>query len=216
MPIRASRRTRTRPVLVLALALPLALCACSGRGDGAERDSATRTGALADTAALSATAGFVETSAAFTDAGILAMLDEANQSDSSAAALAIEKASDPEVKAFAAAMMQDHHALRVTGEQLERRLSLTPLLPAADPLAPALDDEMLTLRRAGEGPGPGFDRAYAEKEAITHQAIVDFAERARRSTPNPQIRAYIDQMTPVLRRHLARALVLKNKLAPAT
>jgi len=213
MPTRPSRRTRTRPILVLALALPLALCACSARGDGADRDSATRTGALADTAALSATAGFVETSAAFTDAGILAMLDEANQSDSSAAALAIEKASDAEVKAFAAAMMQDHHALRMKGEQLEKQLSLTPRLPAADPLAPALDDEMVALRAASEG--PGFDRAYAEKEAITHQAIMDFAERARRSTPNPQIRDYIDQMTPVLRRHLARALSLKNKLAPA-
>jgi putative membrane protein len=213
MPTRPSRCTRTRPVIVLALALPLALCACSGKGDGAERDSATRTGALADTAALSATAGFVETSAAFTDAGILAMLDEANQSDSSTAALAIEKASDAEVKAFAAALMQDHHALRVKGEQLEKQLSLTPQLPAADPLAPALDDEMVALRAASEG--PGFDRAYVEKEAITHQAIMDFAERARRSTPNPQIRAYIDQMTPVLRRHLARALALKNKLAPA-
>jgi putative membrane protein len=213
MPTRPSRRTGTRPVLALALALPLAFCACGGRGDGAERDSATRTGALADTAALSATAGFVETSAAFTDAGILAMLDEANQSDSSAAALAIEKATDAEVKAFAAAMMQDHHALRVKGEQLEKQLSLTPQLPAADPLAPALDDEMVALRAAGEG--PGFDRAYVGKETITHQAIMDFAERARRSTPNPQIRAYIDQMTPVLRRHLARAMALKNKLGPA-
>lgn len=213
MPTRPSRCTRTRPVLGLAVALPLALCACSGKGDGAERDSATRTGALADTAALSATAGFVETSAAFTDAGIVAMLDEANQADSAAAALAIDKASNPEVKAFAAAMMQDHHALRLKGEQLEKQLSLTPQLPAADPLAPALDDEMVALRAAGEA--SGFDRVYVEKELITHQTIIDFAERARRSTPNPQIRAYIDQMTPVLRRHLARALALKNKLAPA-
>jgi putative membrane protein len=213
MPTRPSRRTRTRPAIALALALPLALGACGDKGDGGDRDAATRAGALADTAALSATAGFVETSAAFTDAGIVAMLDEANQADSAAAAIAIDKASDPEVKAFAAAMMQDHHALRLKGEQLEKQLSLTPQLPAADPLAPALDDEMTALRAAGEA--SGFDRAYVEKELITHQTIIDFAERARRSTPNPQIRAYIDQMTPVLRRHVARALVLKNKLAPA-
>lgn len=213
MPTRPSRRTRTRPAIALALALPLALGACGDKGDGGDRDAATRTGALADTAALSATAGFVETSAAFTDAGILAMLDEANQADSAAAALAIDKASNPEVKAFAAAMMQDHHALRLKGEHLEKQLSITPQLPASDPLAPALDDEMMALRAAGEG--SGFDRAYVEKELITHQTIIDFAERARRSTPNPQIRAYIDQMTPVLRRHLARALALKNKLAPA-
>lgn len=213
MPTRPPRRTRMRPAIALALALPLALGACGDKGDGGDRDAATRTGALADTAALSATAGFVETSAAFTDAGILAMLDEANQADSAAAALAIEKATDAEVKAFAAAMMQDHHELRLQGEQLEKRLSLTPQLPASDPLAPALDDEMVALRAAGEG--SGFDRAYVEKELITHQTIIDFAERARRSTPNPQIRAYIDQTTPVLRRHLARALALKNKLAPA-
>lgn len=211
MPIRPPRRTGTR--LVLVVSLPLALGACGAKGDAGNRDAVMGTVGLADTAALSATAGFVETSAAFTDAGIVAMLDEANQSDSSAAALAIEKASDAEVKAFAAAMMQDHHALRMKGEQLEKQLSLTPRLPAADPLAPALDDEMVALRAASEG--PGFDRAYVEKEAITHQAIMDFAERARRSTPNPQIRDYIDQMTPVLRRHLARALALKNKLAPA-
>ena len=105
MPTRPSPRTRTWLELALAVTVPLALDAC-GTGDGGTRDAATRTGALADTAALSATAGFVETSAAFTDAGILAMLDEANQSDSSAAALAIEKASDAEVKAFAAALLQ--------------------------------------------------------------------------------------------------------------
>jgi putative membrane protein len=208
MPLRLSRRTGTG--LALALALPLALAACGNDGDAGARDAAMRTGALADTAALSATAGFVETSAAFTDAGILAMLDEANQSDSMAAALAIDKATDPEVKAFAMSLMEDHHALRVKGEELVERLSITPRLPATDPLAPAIDDEMIALRAAaGE---PQFDRVYLEKEVIVHRAIADFAERARRSTPNEQIRHFIDQMVPVVRHHLARAQALQKKL----
>ncbi len=172
-----------------------------------------RGGTLADTAALSATAGFVETSAAFTDAGILAMLDEANQSDSAAAALVIDRASAPEVKAFATAMMQEHHALRVKGEQVERQLSLTPQLPASDPLAPALDDEMLTLR--GTPDGAALDHVYVEKELAVHQAILDFAERARRATPNPRIRAHIDDLTPVIRRHLDRLRALAKRLPPA-
>ncbi len=71
------------------LALALALGACSNRGR-AGADSAAIQQPLADTAALSATAGFVESSPAFTDAGILAMIDEASQSDSVAAALADE------------------------------------------------------------------------------------------------------------------------------
>lgn len=213
MPRRRPRSTGAWLAPALALALPLAAFGCRRAGDAGDRDAAMQPGTLADTAALSATAGFVETSAAFTDAGLLAMLDEANQSDSAAATLAVANAGDPEVKAFAAAMMQDHHALRLDGEDLAKRLSLTPQLPASDPLAPALDDELLGLRGAAEG--AAFDRVYVAKELITHQAIIDLAERARRSTPNPQIRAYLDRMLPVLRRHLARIQALEKKLGPA-
>ena len=213
MPGCPSRSTGAWLALALALAVPLAASGCGHAGDAGDRDAAMQPGALADTAALSGTAGFVETPSAFTDAGLLAMLDEANQSDSAAATLAVARASDPEVKAFAAAMMQDHHALRLDGVALAKRLSLTPQLPASDPLAPALDDELLGLRAAAEG--PAFDRVYVAKELITHQAIIDFAERARRSTPNQPIRAYIDQMVPVIRRHLARLQALEKKLAPA-
>jgi predicted outer membrane protein len=197
----------------LALTAPLALGACGDQAGAGVRDAAAGTRILADTAALSATAGFVETSAAFTDAGILAMLDEANQSDSAAAALALDKATDPETKALAAALMSDHHELRADGERLVKALSITPRLPATDPLAPVLDDEMIALRAAADG--PGFDRVYVEKEVVTHQKIIDFAQRARRSTPNTEIRAYIDRTTPVIERLLARTRALQKKLALA-
>jgi predicted outer membrane protein len=212
MPGCPSGRAAARLALGLALAVPLAASACGHAGDAGDGDAAMQPGTLADTAALSATAGFVETPSAFTGAGLLAMLDEADQSDSAAAALAIANASNPDVKAFAAAMMQDHHALRLDGEDLAKRLSLTPQLPASDLLAPALDDELLGLRAAVAG--PAFDRVYVAKELITHQTIIDFAERAGRSTPNPQIRAYLDQLMPVTRRHLARIQALEKKLGP--
>jgi putative membrane protein len=205
-----SRGTVARLTIALAVAAPLAAGAC---GTGGGRDIASGGMTLADTAALSATAGFVETSAAFTDAGILAMLDEANESDSSAGALAMDKATDPELKAFAAAMMQEHHALRVKGAELQKQLSLTPRLPAADPLAPTTDAEMLALRAAADG--PEFDRAYVQEEVATHRVILDLAERARRATPSSGIRDYIDRMASVLHRHLARALALQKRLAPS-
>ena len=213
MATRPPRRTGSWLAPALVLTGLLAAGGCGGSGGAGDQDAAMRPGAPADTAALSATAGFVETSAAFTDAGILAILDEANESDSAAAALALDHAGAPEVKAFAAAMMQEHHALRTKGERLEERLSLSPQLPASDPLAPTLDDEMLTLRATPTG--PVLDRVYVEKELAVHQAILDFTERARRGTPNPRIRAYIDEVTPVIRRHLARVQALEKKLAPA-
>lgn len=209
-----TKRYSGRRGMWLALALPLALGACSDRGGAGTDSSATRQQSLADTGALSATAGFVESSPAFTDAGILAMIDEASQSDSIAAALADEKATDPDVKAFAALMMAEHHALRLEGDLLEKRLSITPRLPASDPLAPAAEDEMIALRATPKG--PEFDRIYIQKEIVTHQTVRDFAEQARRSTPSGDIRSFIDLMTPVIRRHLDRAQTLRKKLVQTT
>lgn len=37
----------------------------------------------------------------------------------------MDKGTDPELKAFAAAMMQEHHALLVRGEELQKQLSLS-------------------------------------------------------------------------------------------
>jgi putative membrane protein len=185
-----------------------------GDNRSAGRSGDTAMQQLADTAALSATAGFVELSTALTDAGIVAMLDGAHQSDSVAAALALDKATDSGVRAYATTMMEDHHVLRTEGDRLAKRLSITPRLPASDPLSPVAEDEMIALRAAPKG--PEFDRIYIKKEVVTHQAVRDFAEQARRSTPNDQIRGFIDRTTPIISRHLERAEALQKRLALTT
>lgn len=178
------------------LVLPLALGACRGRASGVDGRSLD---------------GFVETAAAYTDAGIIAILDEASLSDSVAAALAAEKATDPGVKAFATSAMEDHHALRVDGARLVKTLGLTPRLPASDPLGTVAEDEMIALRATPRG--PEFDRVYIEKEVATRQAVKDFSEQAKRATPNDQIRSFIDRVTSVIERHLERAQALRNVIA---
>ena len=86
----------------------------------------------ADTAATEA-AG---TGAALTDANIVALLDEANMADSAAGALAATKATSKDVKDFAKLMMSEHHALRKQGQELAKKLNVTPAPPANDPLKP--------------------------------------------------------------------------------
>lgn len=178
------------------LVLPLALGACRGRARGDDGGSL---------------GGFVETAAALTDAGIIAILDEASRSDSVAAALAAEKASDAGVRAFATLAMEDHHALRLEGASLVKALGLMPRLPASDPLSTVAEDEMIALRATPRG--PEFDRVYIEKEVATRQAVKDFSEQAKRATPNDQIRSFIDRMTLVIERHLERAQALRNGIA---
>lgn len=181
-------------VTIVMLVLPVALLACDGGRGAAGRGSLD---------------GFVETAAALTDAGIMAILDEASRSDSVAAALAAEKATGAEVRALAASAMEDHHALRLEGDRLVKALGLVPRLPASDPLGDAAEDEMIALRATPRG--PEFDRIYIEKEVAIQQAVKDFAEQAKRATPNDQIRSFIDRVTPVIERHLERAQALRSR-----
>ena len=191
------QRMRAEATLML-LVLPAVLTSCGGRGGAADAGSLD---------------GFVESAAALTDAGIIAILDDASRSDSVAAALAEEKATDPEIRAFAMAAMQEHHALRADGDGVVKALSLTPRLPATDPLGPVAEDEMVALRANPRG--PQFDRAYVEKEIATHQSMKDFAEQAKRATPSDRIRSFIDRAMPVIERHLERARALQARIAKA-
>ena len=66
--------------------------------------------------------------APYTDANIVALLDEANKADSSAGKFALGKAADPGVKAFAKLMMGEHHALLIVREGAISRLAFEDLL----------------------------------------------------------------------------------------
>src|SRR5205085_3356661 len=106
----------------------LAVGACKGRTNAADTGR-VEAPAATDTSAMAApadTGKAVATNAPYTDANIVALLDEANKADSSAGKFALGKAADPGVKAFAKLMMGEHHALRVQGEALAKKLKITP------------------------------------------------------------------------------------------
>src|ERR1700675_2245138 len=70
----------------------------------------------------------------FSDAQILALLDEASVADSTAAAFAMTKATNEDVKNFAKDMMNDHHELRRDAQEVASKLNLIPQAPQNDPV----------------------------------------------------------------------------------
>src|SRR5215210_3601109 len=144
------------------------------------------------------------------DANIVALLDEANMADSASGAYAVGKATDPDVKAFARLMMGEHHALRAQGQQLAKRLNVTPAPPADDPLKPAAASEMAALRAAPKG--AQFDRTYIEQEVGIHKAVLDLAEKAHGAAQNEELKKLIEQAKPVIEKHLDRAEEIQKKL----
>jgi putative membrane protein len=148
------------------------------------------------------------------DANIVALLDEANMADSSAGAYAVTKATSADVKAFAKLMMGEHHALRAQGQQLAKRLNVTPEPPSSDPLKPAAQSEMAALKGATKG--AAFDRTYIEQEIGVHKAVLDLAGKAHDAAQSPELKKLIEQAKPVIEKHLARAEEIQKKLGKPT
>jgi putative membrane protein len=202
--------------LTLMSAACLAALACKGRTNTADTGQAgtpapTDTGATgmaapADTAAAA--------KAPLSDANIVALLDEANKADSATGAFALTKASDKGVKAFAKMMMGEHHALRVQGLALAKKLKLTPEAPADDPVKAAGSAEMAALQSAGSG--AAFDKAYIDQEVTIHKAVLDLAQKGHDESQNAELKALIEKAKPVIQKHLDRAEALQQQLGKAT
>jgi putative membrane protein len=196
------------------LMLVLAAIACQGKSDNAARDQSA-----ADSAAASGdTAGRAAASAAtpksgLTDSNIVALLDEANKADSAAGAVAVKKATSPEVKEFGKLMMSEHHALRVAGQELAKQLGITPKPPERNPLAGYVKNEMDALQKTPKG--AEFDRTYIDHEVSVHQAVLDFANQARVTTQTAELKALIEKAIPVVRNHLEQAMEIQKKMTPA-
>jgi putative membrane protein len=148
------------------------------------------------------------------DANIVALLDEANMADSASAHYALTKATSPDVKAFAKLMMGEHHMLRVEGQQLAKRLNVTPEPPASDPLKPAAQSEMTALKGATKG--AAFDRTYIEQEIGLHKAVLDVAGKGHDAAQSPELKKLIEQAKPIIEKHLARAEEIQKKLGKPT
>jgi putative membrane protein len=220
-----------RPASALAAILIVSLAGACNRRSA----SATRTGtaespyAATDTAATHSTTGVargdtavigdtaspaVTDTAGFSDANIFALLDEANMADSAAGAYAVKHAVSADVKAFARLMMGEHHALRAQGQQLAKRLGITPEAPEPDPVMTAALSEMAALQGATKM--TGFDSTYIGQEIIAHQAVLDLAGKAHDAARNPQLKKLIEQAKPVIQKHLDRAQAIEKKFRKAT
>jgi putative membrane protein len=198
----------------MALVLLTGIGGCKASDRNSARDSTAMATTPADTGASAATSGAIAApKGGMTDSNIVALLDEANKADSANSAIALKKATRPDVKAFAKLMMSEHHTLRAEGQQLAKQLGVEPKLPTHDPLAPYAVSETKALQSAPKG--PEFDRTYIDNEVSVHQAVLDFANQARVTTQTAELRALIEKAIPVIRKHLDQAQAIQKEITPA-
>ena len=199
-----SRFVRHTPLAALCAAVLVAACA---KGDKTA-DSAK----AADSAMASAPAAAPAAPAApaLTDPNIVAILDGANAADSAAGSVAATKGTAADVKSFGKDMMRDHHALRKAGQDLAKKLNVTPALPAGDNSAAAATawKDSLTAMPAGAA----WDKAYIAHEVAYHEAVLQTAQAALGAAQNAELKALIEKAAPNIQAHLDHAKSIQSKL----
>jgi putative membrane protein len=197
-----------RAGLALVLGVAVAMTACK-KNDGGRADAGlvndTAMAAAPDTAMAAAPAP-----AALSDANIVYILDNANMFDSAAGSIAATKGTSADVRDFGKTMMREHHSLRKQGEDLAKKLGVTPEAPANDDSKASYDKTMSILNSAAKG--KDFDKAYIDNEVTHHQAVLQTVTTAMRAAQNAELKNLIQKAAPAIQAHLDRAKSIQAKM----
>lgn len=191
----------------------LALAACAKKENNAADTTAVSSTTSADTSAMAGAASSTSsttTSGNWSDANIVALLDEANMADSAAGAIAATKGTAAAVRDFARRMERDHHQLRAQGAALAKKLNVTPAAPSDDPVQPLAQSETNTLNSTAKG--KDFDKAYIDAEVNAHKAVLGLATKAAGITQTAELKNLIQKAAPVINGHLVKAESIQKSL----
>jgi len=189
-----------------------ALCAAALLAACSKTDNQADSMRLADSAAAMAPVAVPAPAPApaLSDANIAAILDNANMADSAVGKLASTKGTNAEVKSFGRDMMRDHHAVRKMGQDLVKKLNVTPEMPAGDnsvAQANAWHDSLSAMPK-----GAAWDKAYMDHEVAYHQALISTAKTAEGMAQNAELKALITTALPNFDAHLQHAQQIQGKL----
>jgi putative membrane protein len=202
----------SRSLVALGASIVLVLSACSKKDAGTSDTGMAvtgDTGAAAMTAATSMSANATP-AAGLTDPNIVYILDNANMLDSAAGSIAATKGTNSEVRDFGKRMMRDHHQLRQQGQDLAKKLGVTPEAPANDSSKANYDKTMSMLNGAAKG--KDFDKAYIDNEVAYHKTVLEVATAAMNAAQNAELKNLIQKAAPAIQAHLDMAQSIQGKL----
>jgi putative membrane protein len=175
-----------------SLAIPLALTLCATVMTA--RPPAARAQAAASQSASSADTAFLQTAG------------RDGQAEVALARLAQRKASNDDVKNFAAHLQRDHE---------KANSELTSLARSKKVTVPAMSAEQGATRdRLDKLSGAEFDRAYISEMIDAHQKAIDAFTNGSNSA-DADVKAFASSTLPTLKEHLSDAQKLQQKLGGA-
>jgi putative membrane protein len=133
------------------------------------------------------------------DKGFLEDAVQINIAEIRASNVALEKATNPDVKAYARMMVDGHK--KATDELRTLALAKGVTLPDDASLMDKAKTKVLEERS-----GASFDKHYIESIGIkAHEDAIKRFEKASKDAKDPEVKAFADKLLPDLRTHLEKA-----------
>lgn len=153
--------------------------------------------------ALFAVAATAATQAqAWSEASFMKNAAHAGAAEIEASMLAQSKARNPDVKAFATTMVNDH--TKVADELKALAASKNVTLPEGPSVA-----QKAKLKMIDAGDDDKFDVRYAKTFGVkAHQDTIKLFQEASTKAKDPEVKAWVDKTLPGLRHHLEMAQAL--------
>jgi putative membrane protein len=120
------------------------------------------------------------------------------------AELAVKKATNPKIKAFAETLVTDHKALN---KEL-KKLAAAQNVVLSKEITPA---ETATLQKLEGATGAEFDKEFIASVSDSHKKCINDYEQASKDHNDKELKVIVDKTIPVLKAHHATALSLAAK-----
>jgi putative membrane protein len=138
-------------------------------------------------------------------------LDEAaraNLAEVQLAKLGQQKATNPDVKQFAAQLARDHQKAYDQVKQLGMKLNYG-VSSTVDHQSMQLQNELTKLS------GAEFDRRFMTEMTDKHEKLIETFRASHEKVQNPELKSFITTMLPSLQQHLAHAQRIEDRLTGA-
>lgn len=156
------------------------------------------------------TSVFAQT-AGLSDGEIANVLSTINEGEVDAAKMAKDKASNPEVKAFAKMMLDEHKKNEKDTEKLVKKIKSDK---KDSDIAKALKADAKTANEAlGRVTKEQFDKAYIQQQISMHEKALDkLSNMLIPGAQNPELKSHLEKTRGAVQSHLEHAKSLNSKL----
>jgi putative membrane protein len=211
------------PATLLGAALALGACGSSNTDAAGDTSAAAGTaagevaagtpgamGGANDSGAMAGAGGAAGDLAAMSEPDIMAVVGASNAAEIATSKVAVEKATNADVKAFARRMVQVHQTMQGQADQLATKLNVTPGTPTRAKEKTDMANQMAT-QLSSTAKGADFDRQYMDGQVQAHQQTLTELQ-AMQNTGNAELKTLITGAIPKVQAHLEEAQRLQQRV----